>query len=29
VFVEAGDTFHVDYGALGSVACRFVAGSTG
>jgi 2-oxo-hept-3-ene-1,7-dioate hydratase len=24
VFVEPGDTFHVDYGALGSVACRFV-----
>jgi 2-keto-4-pentenoate hydratase len=23
VFVEPGDTFHVDYGPLGSIACRF------
>ncbi len=23
VFVEPGDVFHVDYGALGSIACRF------
>jgi 2-oxo-hept-3-ene-1,7-dioate hydratase len=27
VFVEPGDTFHVDYGPLGSIACRFEAGS--
>lgn len=26
VFVAAGDTFHVDYGPLGSVACQFIAG---
>lgn len=24
VFAQAGDTFHVDYGPLGSVSCRFV-----
>lgn len=24
VFADAGDTFHVDYGPLGSVSCRFV-----
>ena len=25
VFVAPGDTFHVDYGPLGSIACQFVA----
>jgi len=24
VFAQAGDTFHVDYGSLGAVSCRFV-----
>ena len=24
VYAERGDTFHVDYGALGAVSCRFV-----
>jgi 2-oxo-hept-3-ene-1,7-dioate hydratase len=23
VFVAPGDTFHVDYGALGSISCQF------
>jgi 2-oxo-hept-3-ene-1,7-dioate hydratase len=25
VFIDPGDTFHVDYGVLGSIACRFVS----
>ncbi|MFZ4760255.1 MAG: fumarylacetoacetate hydrolase family protein, partial [Burkholderiaceae bacterium] len=25
VFVAPGDTFHVDYGPLGAIACQFVA----